>query len=121
MPATSIYGIAIKYTMPSLIPFAVVCPSSLSNTARHIAHCALPFRKKRKEKRKKIILCFKTKNLKNGASILIMAFPFTHTYQVFKTLQDRKRSGYSLQVLAYPITIGTRCGLSTAIPNAPTS
>lgn len=40
MPAISIYGIAIKYTIPLLMPAAALWPSSFSKTARHIAHCA---------------------------------------------------------------------------------
>lgn len=40
MPAMSKYGMAIKYTIPLLIPAAALWPSSFSKTARHIAHCA---------------------------------------------------------------------------------
>ena len=32
---------AIRYTIPSFMPFADACPSSLSNTALHIAHCPI--------------------------------------------------------------------------------
>lgn len=36
-----IYGMAIRYTMPLLIPSATVVFPSLSRTARHMAHWAL--------------------------------------------------------------------------------
>ena len=53
MLPTRMYGTAIKYIMPSLTPSAVNCPSSLSKTALHIAHCAFPLKKKRIKKSKK--------------------------------------------------------------------
>jgi len=34
------YGMDIKYIIPLLTPSAVDCPSSLSKTARHMAHWA---------------------------------------------------------------------------------
>jgi hypothetical protein len=39
-PPINRYGKIIRYTIPLFIPLAAPPPSSLSNTALHIAHCA---------------------------------------------------------------------------------
>ena len=51
----------IKYIMPLLTPCAVDCPSSLSKTARHIAHCEFAIIDATKNRKQKtnivLILC----------------------------------------------------------------
>ena len=51
--ATNIYGTAIKNTIPSFTASTFVLLPELSNAARHMAHCAFVFRKKKIEKRRK--------------------------------------------------------------------
>lgn len=58
-PPINMYGNDIKYTIPLLTPLAVEWPSSLSNTARHIAHWALASKRKNREKTISAILDFR--------------------------------------------------------------
>ena len=51
----------IKYIIPLFTPSAVDCPSSVSKTARHMAHCAFAIMNDTKNKKQKtnidLILC----------------------------------------------------------------
>ena len=51
------YGIAIKYTIPSLTASAFTPPSSLSRAARHIAHWAFEAIEKREKTIVKTTIC----------------------------------------------------------------